>query len=552
MARPDQRRKTQREEVDLRNQNPTQLNVTRRYLQAGGYDKNVRAARALERAFGVGVEAVAAHKQEQNEAGRRQALGERAAGQDRKEDEKNAAYHRAWDELDADYDFLQFESELNKEMLELGAGEWDEPQLQQFLSEKMAGQFEGIDKLSDSAYAQLLAPKLLELETKIITDHREQVFQKLQQEKRVKTYTVYKSDLEKARELDPNAQLNYEGLFDKTGKFFAGADKKVTFWESIYDIAYDLGDPSVITNVPEMLNGIPTGNNDPAFVAEQQSAIDRATNEALRRDKAAAAAQEAIDKESYRTLMLDASIAAIKGEDVSVFAPMLYANPFGKGEDMRSLESTRRSSIDENESRSWNPNTVAATWAGVFNGQVSVDALREMHFEGYFGRGPQSTQLAEDMMRAADTVRARLERDTDGTFSQWNSQIDRDFPKSGGGPIDMIDPMLGPVNAEAKRLYIEMTTQQGMSPREAYMKVREQFDPVVDRIQPGMGRSSQSSRAAALGITYSTQEVDSFLSNKMSVAEFVGPRSQEEVLTQIGNMNLPEDKLNELALKLTQ
>lgn len=552
MAREQMRRKTQREQVDLKQQS-TELNVTRRYLQAGGYDKNVRAARALEDALGVGTRAYQGHVDRKNEEGRKSALAERGAGQDRRDDEKNAGYNRAWDELDAQFDYLEFESELDKELLEAGAGEWDEAQLQGYLSERMQSQFGGIENLGESAYAQLIAPKLLELETRKIGEHRQQVLEKLQQEKRVKTYTVYKGELVKARSADPSAQLDYAGLFDKTGKFFAGADKKVTFWESIYDIAYDLGDPTVITNVPLFINNIATGNDDPEFLKEQQAAIDRATNEALRRSNAKAAEQEAIDKESYRNLILDASIAAVRGEDISVFVPSLYANPFGSGEDIRALDSTRRSSLDELESRSWNPNTVTNSWSLTFDGKLSVQDIRQLHEDGYFGRGPQSTQLAEDMMRAADQVRARMEKDSDGSWSQWNGQLDRDFPKSGGGKIDTIDPKMGPINADAKRLYIELTTgPEAIPARDAYMRVRDQFDPVVERVKPGFNQKSPRAASAALGMSYTPDEVEAFTAGKMSAGEFLGPRSIDEAIIQLGNMSLSDEKLNELALLLTQ
>ena len=333
MPRPTDRRRTERQRVDLQAQRPVQLQPDRRFLQPGGSDKSVRAARALEEAFRPLSQGYLAYKEDKNAEARSRAMTENAAGGSRNPDDKDNAYNRQWDILDAEYDYHKLAQALPNLLTEAGWEGMPEKDVQGLLTQTMEGLFKGVENMPESAYAQYLAPRLLDLEIKTLTKHRELVLQNTKNEQRQQSAETFDADYNsRYMEWQEGGALglpplpDYQSLFTRTGTFLDGTEKKEAFWETIFDTAIRREDPSIIQNVPEYLVGtngqlIPTGRREMAkeirmaeYQAETRAAAKaerqaRAEEKQLRQVREAT--NSAISAEIYE--MVDPSPRVMQG-----------------------------------------------------------------------------------------------------------------------------------------------------------------------------------------------------------------------------------------------
>ena len=496
MARPTQRRRTERVDAPTGEARPVQLQSDRRYYSAGGYDKNVRAARALENAFRQGTQTFLDIQTDNNIKGRDLARQQAAMGGERDPENKQAGYMREWDVMDAEFDFNLMKHELPEQLRGFNFEEKSEAQVQAFISDYMKNNFGGVEKLKGSAYAEELAPKMLELEALIIDQHRTIQLERIREEQRTKIYANAREQLRVAREADPAAMPDYQTLFDRTGTFFDGADKKTVFWESIYDLAIDSGDSSIIDNVPEVMNGVPTGISDPKLLDAHRAAKASADGVAARR----AAENEAATKAQLKREVFDLQhLIYAKGRagmDTSAELQRLKDNPEASFSDYSAALNFGQGQLTFAEARSPQFHQVSRLWERIYAGQGTLTDVLTAYDTGVLGSGPQAEDLLKSMMDETMSARSQNERANSPAVSAFRSELTDRYNPATAGMFAPLDQSMLHIRNGALSEYNDLVLVQGIDPAEAARQVREKFDKQVE----GRVQNAQSQTAFELEV----------------------------------------------------
>lgn len=427
MPRETQRRRSERASAELNDgRNPVRIQEQRRFFTAQGNDRAVREARAIERAFGVGTEFADNQIERNNEAGVGRAAADIAGGRGRDEDDKNAAYIRAWDEIDAERDL----NLAKKELPELLRGfDWEnksEAEVQDFLNNHFESNYGG----AEGSYANAIAPGLLELETTIVADHRDMQIARVQQEQRSTVYANLQSRFEETGTVD------YEYAAKMTATFADGADKKTNFLEMMFDMAVDQADESIIDNMPERFpSGDPTGINDPRLAATFNAARSKAVaaREAGEREAAAAlkAQREAVRDDANRQLVS----LLLNDQDPTAYVLEFLDGDMIEGSDATAAISAWRSSRDDNAKQGFNPGRVAQinTQLALAPGHASVSpqSLQADWASGVFGppQSPEARNLLRQSLQDRDDAMQRAQRIAqDPRKKVWAGRFNESFP----------------------------------------------------------------------------------------------------------------------------
>lgn len=559
MARPDERRKTQREQVNLKSDRPVTLEPNRRFLQAGGYSNNVRAARALEEAFGVGSKFVADEMGRRNAAGQTLAVTERGAGQDQDPDNTQAGYMRAWEQLNAETHYRLAEKELPELLRGFNSEERSEEEVGDFINQYLQSQYDGVQNLKDSAYAEYLAPRMLELETKHIGEHRDSVIAKVQEGQRTETYTNARDQLVGDRKAwaerlaaseeagvpfdEPTPQLDYGTLFARTGTFFDGAMKKTVFWESIYDLAIEAGDSSIITNVPATLpsaNGgsVPTGSEDILLRPEHRAAIKSADGVAARQASLADAANAAANKQAVFDTQLVIMQKANRGEDVSREIGMLRNNPEAAFSDVTASVNFGQAQIDEGDSRSMNLDFTATLWNAIYENNAGLSDIMEARRAGLLGSGPQAVKAMEDMMATVSQVKSAASRGDGSSVSTYAGMLRSTYNAQLDGILKGMDPAIHHIQTAALYEYHRLVLEDGMDPAKANRQVREEFDPLMSALSSNAASSSEFATDAGL---ISSQRAKAFAAGEIKVNTFARGHTRQTIEDSLHGMLMRDE-----------
>ena len=429
MPRDNSRRKTRREAVDPRPNDQPQLRPQRRFLTGGGFDEGVRLARALERAFGVTTDFTINNQLRRNAEGAKLAVTEAGAGRSRDESNRQAGYNRAWDELDAEYDFNLIKKELPEQLRGFNAEERTEAEVQGFVDKYFESQFGGIENLGDSAYAKYLGPRLQAFEQEIIGSHREAQLQRIQEDQRSKVFA-------NARDaLADTGQLDYKSLFERTGTFFEGADKKTVFWETVYDLAIESGQPDLIRNVPEKFGGVVSGIRDPALQDSHRTAIAAAE----RQQAVLAAAEQQAERDASERCILDLQLLiaqkTFRGESTVAELELLRNEPEATLSDFTAAINFGQSQLGEFESRSADVDFKAAMWNQIYDGTAGLPAVMEAYSNGLLGGGEQAASELQQMMSTAQQMNQQSSRFSSEQVTTWRSALNRRYNAKLGGPL---------------------------------------------------------------------------------------------------------------------
>lgn len=525
---------------------PVALQQGNRGFQVGVSDRNVRAAQALQNAFTQGTQAFTNIQTQRNEEGRQQAVVERASGAaGPAEDNRQAGYLRAWDELDANFDFNAAQAEI-PELLR--GADWEnlpEDQVVATINDYMNEQFGGLDP--ESPYAQTMAPKLLELEGRLITEHRTMQVEKIQAEQRSKIYSTTEADLMAARAADPDAGLDYSTLFNQTGTFFDGSAKKGVFLETIYNLAIENGDPSLIENMPEMINGVPTGSKDPEMLKQQRAAINSATSVAVSRAKAADDAAKAADKSRIMDDQMAIVDAVAAGQDPELIIESIRNNPEASFADITAAVNFGRSTLDENESQSPNLPGMDALWAGIYSGTATMTDVINAKVDGILGNGPQATAQFQTMLSTAQRMQSAGESDNSSAVGAFRTSLLNRFNPQMAGPMAAVDPTMMHIRNQAADMYNDLVLIQGTDPAEANVMVREKFEPLADQAS-----ADYESRIAVVGSMLTAPVLKNVLATGdfTDLAGFRGGDVTDSILNAVDAGELTEQEANELVTLL--
>jgi hypothetical protein len=273
MARDAQKR-TVRTAVELEAGQRPRLEQQRRFFSSHGNDKAVREARALEKLFGQAADTYGDWIDEQNYQGARTAEQEAAEGGARREEEKNAAYHRVWDGLEDQRALQTATNDLPAHLESLNAEAMTEKERQDAVNEWMQGQFGGIDKADESrGYRRnrgALAAGLESLEAETLNAYRNNDLAELKEQKRYDTAQAFDEALEQNGEL---TEKDYQDLITRTDAFLDGPEKHAALAEIVLDTAVRNLDESIIDSFPDKFkNGDQTFKTSSKFAGEVQKA----------------------------------------------------------------------------------------------------------------------------------------------------------------------------------------------------------------------------------------------------------------------------------------
>lgn len=275
MARQTERQRTQRQAVDLQAGERPRLEQQRRFFSSQGNDRAVREARALERLFSQGIETYGDWLDEQNYQGKMTAEQESAEGGTRREDEKNAAYHRVWDKLEDQRALQDASNDLPNYLEENDAENMTEKQRQDLVNDFMNQRFAGIEKIDESrGYRRSrggLASGLEALEAETLGAYRQNDSVELKEQQRFDTAEAFDKAYEaQDGELTPE---DYNDLMERTDAFLDGPAKHAALAEMVLDTAVRNLDESVIDNFPDNFkNGDQTFKTSSKFADEVQRA----------------------------------------------------------------------------------------------------------------------------------------------------------------------------------------------------------------------------------------------------------------------------------------
>lgn len=468
------RRRTQRADAPLEAERPVRLQTQRRFFTSSGNDSAVREARAIADAFQIGTEFLGDEFTRRNTAGARRAADDVASGRGRNEDDTNAGYMKAWDQLDAERDLNLAKKELPEI---LRGADWEnlkEDQVQEVINKYAQENFEG----ADGFYKESLAPGLLELETNLIAEHRDMVVARVQTEQ----LSTINSNLQ-AR-FESTGEFDYKYAMEQTATFLDGADKKVAFWEMVRDVAVENGDPSILDNVPERFpSGDPTGVNDPRMQTDLRSWRREALGVQA---NMAAAEQEAIEAEEGQNIF-NAQLALVdairNGRDGHAEMEHLRSLP---GVDLSAISTARNFASsyrdDSNEVAAELP-TVAGLWADIqeFSGSNPRGMQQRIWTalaDGQLGNGRAGIDLYNEMQNKLRSVAGDAEREDSKAVTTWRSALNKQYAADKGGLMGSIDPVILRINLAAHNFYTAQLSA-GDDPEKAFYETTQRFDPIL-------------------------------------------------------------------------
>ena len=494
----DSRQRTQRKEVNLAGDRQVQLQNDRRFFSAQGSDKATREARALQAAFGEGTQLASALTDKANVEGLDRAKVDAARGV-RDEQDSNHAYNKAWEEMDAEKDFNLLQKTLGEK---LRGADWEnlpETAVQQIITDTMADELAGAEHLS--FYGPAIAPKLLELEDTLIGQHRDNVIERVKAEQRT---TIFEN---LTTRFDDNGEFDYEYLGEGTKTFFDGAEKRATYWATVFDFAIRNGRVDIIDNVPERFGGPEsdlTRSNDPEFQAELRAARAAAMGQAAKLQAKEDAAIVAQNDDARFKLQMQIYRTGQAGGDVSGLIRQLEGIPDTKFSDVTASKNFADSQFSENEDRSPAYATIGTIYAKIHTGAASPANLMAEVFEaasrGDLGTGETGVDNMNEMIAKIDKLSTSGESLRKTAVTEWRGSLNRRYNAATGGLLKGINPVMQRINIDANDKYNDLVLN-GTNPRQAWDEVIREFDPLVQNL-PDVSEEELSSRRAQGSFTY--------------------------------------------------
>lgn len=389
---------------------PVQLQSSRRFFTSRGDNTSVRTARALTEALGVGVGLYEDQLRTANDEGAARAANEAAQGQARSEDDENAGYNRTFDRIEAVNDLMVFSQELPG-ILENGA--WldkSEADVQEMIDTYFQGQLAGINPQSE--YGQRVAEGILKQNQELLATHRKHKFEEARQEKRL---MIYNAALEHAKVND--GDVDHETLMSDLETLVPGPGGRMTYLESVGDIAEEMAMPEIIDTIPERFpNGDPTGVNDPnlkpvfdTYRAKAQAARDARLKAAEEKYKA--------DNQTRRAAQHSELTQRATSGDYSVLPEIIAGGEDGPNGEPRLLSRAQQKTLFDQLQDAQTEAAVDANLADLF-GQGRAYGLTQNEYD----RGASeyskrtATMLAEENpdwtpeQVQAETLKLTLER----------------------------------------------------------------------------------------------------------------------------------------------
>jgi len=521
MAAPTSRQVNKREAVDLKSSGPVQLQEQRRFFSSRGNDRATRQAQALTSVFTKGADLVNERAVQDNLQGRKDALGARASGADRAEENANAGYNAAWDQMDAEADLNLAKKELPAYLEKLNAESLSEEALQGEITKYMQEMFDGVDPTGH--YGQALGPGLLALEQDILGTHRDQQLQAIQTDQRETMHDNLGGRWEASAELDEDGepikgteQFDYEYLAAQTNKFFDGSNKKVVYWESLYDFAIKNGRPDLIENAPDRFTredgkpGDPTGINDPLMADSHRAAIQQARASAGK----LAAVEAGEMKSALNAKALDLIVATNAGVPATAEMIQQYASMPGADASVTAALSKPMHQLNNNAGeREADQLVVAQLTEQLYRNTLDnpMRAIADAFNRGELGAGKYGSNQMQELMALAKGNESVFRGGANENFKFLDADIDARYPVMRGPMGQITNPLMGEINRQAHLEFRKAKAEGGaeFDATKTWEDITERYDARRERMAP----------QAPLQARPKADVITDFLSNKATNQE---------------------------------
>ena len=476
MAR-GQERKTERVRVNEVSAAPPRIEDHTRYISSRGSRNGIGLANSLREAFNVGQRFTEEKLAEGNREGVDRAVQQRASGAERDPSDENYGYNLAWDRLDAENDVNKAKAELTEYLRGVDSENLEEGELQGALNAFWEERFSGLDQMEDSEYARQVSRQIVGIETEVMADHRQAQIEQIREEQRTKIYENVQARLEETGEYD------HQYAFEQTGIFFEGAEKKTTYREMVIAEAIRRGDVDIIDSMPETINGVPTGINDPALQDEWQAARNSALRTAANKQ---AQLDAAVKADNERNLYASQRLIAAKiarGEDVAEDIAAMALNPESDVAAENAAFSLANNYTGLIENSDFSPTYVNTAWRAIHNQDLAphqmLTQITQAYADGLLGGGKEAETRYNSMVNAIESY---VDDGTGGNpltsqeANLYRTDLNKHFDKSLAGIIP--DGFIARANAGATARYNSLLLE-GKSPVEASDIAKTEYDKII-------------------------------------------------------------------------
>jgi hypothetical protein len=485
MAAPAQgRRRSTRQEVDLNAQRPVELRESRRFLTSSGSDKATREAQALSNAFGAGTQLASALTAEQNLEGEQDAIVANAKGL-RDAQNQNFAYNKKWEEMNAERDYNLLEKTLREKLRGADWENLEESQVQQIITDEMAGMLAGAENLEH--YSRAVAPKLTELENTLIGAHRENWIEEEKAKDRSLIFTNISTRFEasKGPEGTGPGVFNYEYLGEATDTMFDAAEKRETYWATIFDFAIRNGRPDIILDTPERFGDEKsdlTRSEDPLFQDKMRAAVTAATTKAALVQKEKDEATIAAADQSRFDLQMEIYRRGQNGQPVGNLIEQMTRIPNTTLAHVTAAKNFADSQFSENESRSPQFAQIGQLYANIHTGVGTAADQMAAVFDaverGDLGRGKTGVENMNALIAKIEQYQTQGETLRKQSVAWNRTSINTRYNDATGGLLKGINPLMQRVKIDANDMYNDLILR-GTDPQTALNDVIKVFDQQV-------------------------------------------------------------------------
>ena len=484
------RKITKRVDVNTAPDREVQLQTNRRFFSSSGNDRAIREAKALQNAFGVGQQFVSNQVDRNNVKGEKRATGEAGSGQDRDREDKNFAYNKAWDEMDAERDVNLMAKELPEILRGADWENLDEDEVRGVISNYMESQFAGIDP--EGFYGQAVSKSLIAMELELVGQHRQEVINRIQAEQRNTIMANVQSRWDaslrnpETGELDPLAvgEFPYDYLQESTGRFFDGAAKRKVYWETLFDFATKNGLPDIIRNAPLTFtrSGDPTGMGNPLMQDEIRAEIKSATIRQAKIQKDRDDLIEAqFDTDRFGAQMNIYRVGQ-KGLPVDRLIRDLENIPGTKFSDVSAAKGFADTQFAESEQRSPQFDVIGNLYANIHTNKGSAADQMASVFAaagiGELGFGDTAVNNMNGLIATIEKYQKNAQVLHTQEAGLYRASLNTRFNDATGGLLAPINPLMQRVKIDALDQYNDLVLG-GMGGQEALNKVIEKFDVIV-------------------------------------------------------------------------
>ena len=477
MPRETQRRKTQREQVELRPYAPPALQPQRRAFSNGGVsNRAAREAAAIADAFGVGVELFGNIAEKRAE--KFSLAGQKAALEGREptdEEKRQDAFLRGYQQVLDDRDMVELEAQAVELYKTFDPASMTQEQVASKLDELFRSQYEGADledELTRDSMKRIL-PRWEQVQEKILAQHQTDVAESVQNE--VDVAVIKSVD----HELKNTGTLDLEALNEKLFKVYGPKQANAELVSIVTAEAVKLGKPELIEQLRQKRSW-KGGAAAPGGIREFDTALQNALQQAraqeqyneARAEKEREEAQAEFEDEADQQIMLalfDGNAAAVPGMLADFIREIDYYATKAR-QWVNFANAYQRASVADAQP-DWN--AVSDLELRILNGEATLDDITAAAEANVLGSGKEladvTTRLARNLRAAQSAIR------NDPKFTSRLGELKAIY--SAPYEYEQTLPEIKQRRAEAIRRWSDLIFDEGLDPQAALDRVQQELEP---------------------------------------------------------------------------